>query len=74
MCIRDRYNLCIEGNSREAANNFRYLGDMMDNEEWMNTKIQDGIQIGNCAYCTINRLLTRKLINRNTNIKVHRRL
>ena len=41
---------CIENNSSDAVNKFRYMGNMIDNEESINMTIHDWVQIGNRVY------------------------
>ena len=66
------YNLCIEDNSFHAVNKFRYLGNIIDNEVFINTTIHDRIQIGNRAYYANSRLFRSKFISRNRKIKTYK--
>ena len=66
--------MCIEGNSFDAINKFRYLGNTIDNEGHINTTIHDKIQIGNKAYYANSSLLRSKLVSCNTKIKIDKSL
>ena len=47
---RNLYNLFIEDNSFDAVSKLRYLGNLIQNDESINTTTHDWIQIRNREY------------------------
>jgi hypothetical protein len=69
---RKPQSLKIGNKTFEGANNFVYLGDIMDNENRINKRVKERIQAGNKANFANIKLFKNKLISRNTKMRIYR--
>lgn len=61
----------IENNPIDAVFNFKYLGNMVDNEGRINTTVCHRIKIGNSAHDASSRALRSRLIGHITKMKTY---
>jgi hypothetical protein len=71
---RKPHDLKVEGKLFTGVSDFKYLGNMIDNDNRNDNCVKERIQAGNRAYFANLTTLKSKIISRTANIQVYRTL
>ena len=66
------HNVKIENNSFERAEEFKYLGKTLTNQNSIEEEIKGRLMLGNACYRSVQNLLSSSLLSKNLKIKIYR--
>jgi len=66
------YNIKTYNSSFERAEEFKYLGTILTNQNSVHEEIKSRLNSGNVCYYSVQNLLSSGLLSKNTKIKINR--
>ena len=66
------YSMKIYNNTIERVEEFKYLGTMLTNKNYIQEEIKSRLKLGNACYYSVQNLLSSSLLSKNLNIKKYR--
>ena len=64
--------MCIDNNSFEREEQFKYLGTTLTNQNSFHEEIKSRLKSGNACYHSVQNLLPSSLLSKNLKIKIYR--
>jgi len=62
----------VDNRSIERVEEFKYLGTTLTNQNSIEEEIKSRLKSGNACYCSMQNLLSSRLLSKNLKIKVYR--
>ena len=66
------YSMKTDNSSFERAEEFKYLGTILTNKNFIQEEIKSRLKSGNACYYSVQNLLSSSLLSNNTKIKMYR--
>jgi len=66
------HSLKIDNSSIEKVEEFKYLGTMLTNQNFIQEEIKCRLKLGNACYYSVQNLLSSRLLSKNLKIKICR--
>jgi hypothetical protein len=68
------HSMKTDNNSFERAEDFKYLGTTLTNQNSIQEEIKGRLKAGNACYHSVQNVLTSSLLSKNLKIKIYRNL
>ena len=62
----------IDNISIERVEEFKYLGTMLTDQSSIQEEIKSRLKLGNACHCSVQNLLSSRLLSKNLKIKIYR--
>jgi hypothetical protein len=66
------YSMKIDNSSIERAEELKYLGTMLTNNNYIQEEIKSRLKLGNACYYSVQNLLSSSLLSKKLKIKIYR--
>jgi hypothetical protein len=64
----------IDNSSTERVEEFKYLGTMLTDQNYVQEEIRNRLKLGNTCYHSVQNLLSSRLLSKNLKIKIYRNI
>ena len=69
---RRSHSIKIDNSSIERVEEFKYLGTMLTNKNFIQEEIKSRLKLGNTCYYSVQNLLSSSLLSKKLKIKIYR--